>query len=579
MRSKLRRYYLEGLTGDILSNLEKIKKQRYIHNSLLASYYYYTGQPKKSLALLGNNQQDDKSKSYNERRRLARISYYAGNPEKALYIYKDLYESETNQRRKERLLFDMGELNLELSNFKTAEIYFKNYLASYPWSRKAREVHWLLPWTLYLGGKHQEAYDGFLSLADKIKKRPNRYRRIDDKQVYYWAARALQKSGQEKRAALIYQQISGDPLVSYYAILSSLRLEELASKNQVLLSSKDFLKIPWIDKSKRVIGLKERFLESFKLSSRMPSALHVGNNSYGVPIVDLDESYPKKKVKIKPVEESTYSDYLMRYTYFSRLGFWSDASEELVLVKRLAKTKELKKKLLNYFESTEDYSNSSRLASMSFYRERHYSKPEVAFEYWSKAYPKAYEEHVDGASALFGVSKNLIWGIMRAESFFDTKIMSPVGARGLLQVMPYTGAKILSILSGRDPLSDVITSDHQLHISKSLLEAKTNIRYGAKYMSRLSKQFDGHLPFVAAGYNGGPHRVKMWSKIMGDVAQDEFTERIPFNETRKYVKKVMRNMYVYSSLYDEPMDMSYLIKPTAYVEKGPIPTSEYWGKL
>ncbi len=145
--------------------------------------------------------------------------------------------------------------------------------------------------------------------------------------------------------------------------------------------------------------------------------------------------------------------------------------------------------------------------------------------------------------------------------------------------MPYTGSKILSILSGKDPLSDVVTRDKQAHISESLLEPKTNIRYGAKYLSRLTKRFNGHMPFVAASYNGGPHRVKMWSKMFGEIDQDEFTERVPFKETRKYIKKVMRNMFVYSSLYDKGESMQHLIRPTAYVETGAVPTAEYWGKL
>ncbi len=576
-RSKLRRYYLEGLNGDILKHLEKIKSDRYIHEKLLSSYYYYIGKPKKSLAVLSKNKQLEEL--YSEKIRVARVSYYAGQPEKTLYIYKNLYEKEKNKRKKAKLLFDLAKLNLELSNFKTAELYFQSLLKDHGGSSYAKDVQWLLPWSMYLGEKYQEAYEGFVELGKKIKKRPNRYRKIDEKQVYYWAARALQKAGQESRAALIYKQLISDPLVSYYSILSALRLEDVAKKNQILLTTRDFLKIPWDSKKLNILAKKDRFLDSFKLSTRMPSALYEGTKSNGVPLVDLESSFPKKKTENKTVEESSYSLYMQRYTYLSRMGFWSDANEELVIIKRLAKTKDLKEKLLGYFESTGDFSNLSRLASMSFYRERHFAKPDVAFKFWSKSYPKAYEEHVLGAASLFGVSKNLVWGVMRAESFFDTKILSPVGARGLLQVMPYTGSKILSILSGKDPLSDVITRDKQVHISESLLEPKTNIRYGAKYLSRLTKQFNGHMPFIAASYNGGPHRVKMWSKMFGEIDQDEFTERVPFKETRKYIKKVMRNMFVYSSLYGKGESMHHLIRPTAYVETGAVPTAEYWGKL
>ena len=148
-----------------------------------------------------------------------------------------------------------------------------------------------------------------------------------------------------------------------------------------------------------------------------------------------------------------------------------------------------------------------------------------------------------------------------------------------MQVMPYTASKVLSSLSGKNPLADVVTKDKQTYISESLLKPKTNIRYGTKYLSRLMKTFDGHLPFIAAAYNGGPHRVQMWSARFGEVPQDEFTERIPFKETKNYVKKVMRNMFIYSSLYEKEADMSHLIKPTGYVHKGRVPFAEYWGEI
>lgn len=576
-RAKLRRYYLEGLNGDILKKLGEIRKDRYMHRRLLSSYYYYVGKHEKSLSILSKSK--GSKESYDEQLRIARISYYANDPDRSLQIYKSLYEKEKNQRKKAKLLFDLANLNLELSNFNTAELYFQSLLKNHGRSRYVKDVLWLLPWTMYLGEKYQEAYAGFISLSKKIKKRPNRFRRIDDKQVYYWAARALEKSGQENRAALIYEQLVIDPLVSYYSILSALRLEDVAKKNNIVLSKDDFLRTPWRSTKKNILTKRDRFLESFKLSTRMPSALHVGSSVQGVPIVDLEASFPKADKKKRIVEESDYTKYIARFTYLSRIGFWEDANEELVLVKRLSKTKKFKEKLLDYFQSTSDFNNSSRLASLSFYRERHFAEPDTAFKFWSKSYPKAYEEHVLGASSLFTISKNLVWGVMRAESFFDSKIMSPVGARGLLQVMPYTGAKILSILSGKDPRADTITRDKQSHVSASLLEPKTNIRYGAKYLSRLSKQFKGHLPFVAAGYNAGPHRVKLWSKMFGEIPQDEFTERVPFKETRKYIKKVMRNMFVYSSLYENGADMSHLIRPTAYVETGIPPGAEYWGKL
>ncbi len=577
IRSKLKRYYLEGLNNEILKHLEEVKNNKYTYERLLSSYYYYIGKPHRSLTVIFEDKKIEEN--YDEKIRIAKVLYYAGQPEKSLFVYKDLYKKEKTSRKKANLLFNLANLNLELSNFKAAQRYFKSLLKNHRRSIYAKKTQWLLPWSMYLDKKYQEAYSGFVALGEKIKNNSKGSKYFDKKQVYYWAARSLEKLGQESNAVLIYKQLITDPLVSYYAILSALRLENVAKKNQTLLTTNNFLRLPWIDKKKSILIKRDLFLADFKPSIRMPSTLYVGAGLEDLPVVGLESSLPKNKVKDLPLKESTYSLYMQRYIYLSRLGFFNDANEELVVIKKLSKTKNLKEELLGLFQNTKDFSNLSRLASTSFYKERSFSKPEIAYKFWSKSYPKAYEEYVLKASSLFDISKNLVWSVMRAESFFDTKALSPVGARGLLQIMPYTGAKILSILSGKDPLLEKVTRDEQSYISKALLKPRVNIRYGAKYLSRLNKQFNGHLPFVVASYNAGPHRVKMWSKMVGQIHQDEFIERVPFKETKSYMKKVMRNIFVYTSLYGKGASMHYLIQPTAYVELEEAPTAEYWGKF
>ena len=415
MRSRLRRFYLEGLNGEILAHLANVKN-KYIHNKLLSSYYYYTGNPDKALALLTKYKDLEKRKG--EQRQIARVSYFAGKPERSLAIYKNLYLKEKSKNKRAWLLNEQANLNIEMSNYKEAELLYRQLIKKYPKSKQSRMALWSLPWSMYLGQKYQESYAGFLKLSEEVRKRPYRFKRIDLKQVQYWSARALQKAGQENLSVLIYKELSEDTVVSYYSLLSALRLAEVAKRNQVLLGQNDFLKLPWIRKNEKLITKRDKFLDSFRLATRMPSSLMIGNDLSGLPLVDLSKSFPKKKSKPKILEESNYSKHMQRYTYLSRLGFWKNANAELVLVRKLSKTKKLKEKLLGFFESTKDYSSSARLASLSFYRERHFSNNEKSFKFWSKSYPKAFEEDVDGASKMFSVSKNLIWGLMRAESFF-----------------------------------------------------------------------------------------------------------------------------------------------------------------
>ena len=96
------------------------------------------------------------------------------------------------------------------------------------------------------------------------------------------------------------------------------------------------------------------------------------------------------------------------------------------------------------------------------------------------------------------------------------------------------------------------------------LTLKINIQVGTKYISRVLKKFNQNLVYSIAAYNAGPRRVRIWKKgkvFAGDL--DESIESIPYMETRKYVKKVIRNYLNYKRLYDKDFsidDLKVLVK-------------------
>jgi soluble lytic murein transglycosylase len=140
-----------------------------------------------------------------------------------------------------------------------------------------------------------------------------------------------------------------------------------------------------------------------------------------------------------------------------------------------------------------------------------------------------------------GVEAALTHAIIRQESVFDVKAVSPAGARGLMQLMPATAREVSRSLKVRYAKSR-LTSD-----------AQYNIRLGRAYLGDLIRDFDGSYIMAVAGYNAGPHRVRRWIKEFGDprdAATDpiDWVESIPFSETRNYVQRVMENLQVYRHL-------------------------------
>jgi soluble lytic murein transglycosylase len=127
--------------------------------------------------------------------------------------------------------------------------------------------------------------------------------------------------------------------------------------------------------------------------------------------------------------------------------------------------------------------------------------------------------------------------LIRQESMFEARITSPAGARGLMQIMPATG-RSLAAAAGVEPWD-----------AELLYHPEINVHLGTRYVAQHLDTYDGSLPSVFSAYNAGYHRVDWWRNFPEFRDEELFTERIPFRETRDYVKILTRNYAVYRGLY------------------------------
>lgn len=121
-----------------------------------------------------------------------------------------------------------------------------------------------------------------------------------------------------------------------------------------------------------------------------------------------------------------------------------------------------------------------------------------------------------------------LMSLARQESALDVEARSPVGARGIMQIMPstakYTAKKYRLTYQGSD----------------DLYEVGKNIEIGSHYLKGLLEQYDNNRIFALAAYNAGPHRVKTWrARTQGQLDAYAFIEAIPFKETRGYVQNIL----------------------------------------
>lgn len=168
---------------------------------------------------------------------------------------------------------------------------------------------------------------------------------------------------------------------------------------------------------------------------------------------------------------------------------------------------------------------------------------------WHWIYPEAYQAIVDRHARRHRIDPRLMYSMMKQESAFKEEAVSPVGARGLIQIMPFTGKRLATAMGwqGFNPAD--------------LFEPEINIALSALYMRMNADLFEDRLPMIIAAYNAGEAAVERWLPSRVDLEDWEFIEEIPYKETNKYTKLVIRNYWMYQYLYpDSEFDKLHQVK-------------------
>ena len=157
--------------------------------------------------------------------------------------------------------------------------------------------------------------------------------------------------------------------------------------------------------------------------------------------------------------------------------------------------------------------------------------PTLPRAFWEMFYPYAWRDEMREAAQRRGIDPYLVAAVVREESSYYPRATSPVGARGLMQLMPAT-ARLMA------PTGD-------------LEDPGFNIELGTRFLAGLMREFNDPRLALAA-YNAGPNRVRQWLTTRRSDDIEAFVEQIPFDETRLYVKKVVLSWDEYRRIYRSP---------------------------
>jgi tetratricopeptide (TPR) repeat protein len=164
-------------------------------------------------------------------------------------------------------------------------------------------------------------------------------------------------------------------------------------------------------------------------------------------------------------------------------------------------------------------------------------------------FPRAYETDIDKYASKLDMDPDMVMALIRQESLFNPRAISSAGARGLMQLMPQTAKVEASRLSRTYvPVKEQNKIRQKAGQVRNLLEPDLNLLLGIHHLYRLLSKHD-NIIFALSSYNANPTVAQRWRQNLGDDDLLAFIERIPYAETKDYVRLVLRNYYYYKKWF------------------------------
>ncbi len=194
--------------------------------------------------------------------------------------------------------------------------------------------------------------------------------------------------------------------------------------------------------------------------------------------------------------------------------------------------------LSHWYNRAQAYPDSLQVLQLFKDFKTKHGEKELPRQFWINFYPSAYAEAIQTEAGKYHLDPWLVEGLIRQESMYDTRSLSPAGARGLMQIMPKTGKRLFAR-----------THPNQTFDKDFLFEPDINIRLGVRYLNDLRRKLKGNGVHILITYNAGPKVLRAWLNRFRNIEDmDVFVESIPYPETRNYVKHVFRNYGIYKNL-------------------------------
>lgn len=474
--------------------------------------------------------------------------------------------------------FSRARIYFDLRRYRQAAGALEGYLAAYPKTKRAPEARYLLA-RAYENTRQYEKAQRLFEHIHKKDKRPSALYRVagiqvrrnrDSKaidtyesfakryprhelapQALWQAAKGAERGDHLQRAQTLFARLADQyPKTSYgeeaawsTGFMQFCRrsypealqtFQGLARRaTQVHLVDQSLF---WAGKTAAALGLEDEAKIYYHQAAQGFPRSYYAARAVGLGYGAVPDLPPRQTAQWHPVEdfELKGGSLIRRASALAELGLLDRARSQLLRVERLNKnTADAPDRLRSLYERLGIWDRALLLAL----RHGNGSDEQV----W-RMYPSYYWDEVAEAAQAAKVDPHLVLSVIRQESLFRHDAVSHAGAMGLMQIMPETG-KTLARRLGLDRFE-----------RRQLFDPEVSIRLGSEFLGDQVRNFDDDktaalsLQLGLAAYNAGPHNARKWIKRFPHDDTDAFVERIPYKETRLYVKKVLKNYQIYKAL-------------------------------
>ena len=400
-----------------------------------------------------------------------------------------------------KTLWALARLQEERQELARAFDLYQRLAQDFPTHEQAEPSLWQAGWVQYCQRPYQAASTLWQSFAQRFP------RSTWLPQVLYWQARAAQQGGQHDMALRLYQQIVADYPVHYYTTQGYANLQ--------------------------AVGVR---------------SAHAAGKILPITPVLLQDPALLPEPSQRPPSKAHF--HLVRVQELQQLQMHQPAGQEIrSLAALLPSTPAAQYALASLYVNNQQHVAAFRALNSVLEALSPAEVRGLPRDFWTTLYPQVFWPEVSQLAQAISLNPYLVMSIIRQESAFNPAAISSAGARGLMQLMPATAQEVLTKLKlPQEPVA-------RLH------DPQLSITLGTRYFGGLLQRYQGNMVLALAGYNAGPTRASRWREQWSGVPTDEFIERIPLDETRTYVKLILRNLMMYERLYKAPQSKTVLDGP------------------